>query len=74
MDWEYIKVEDILIKVDLEREIRDNRWSIRDGKRKQGRQKTRWKAEIEGFVRVIWNRQAAGRVEWRRLGEAFVLQ
>ena len=45
-----------------------------NGKRKQGRQITRWRDEISSFAGVTWNRQASDRVEWRRLGEALVLQ
>ena len=58
----------------------DNRWTVRvtecqprDGKRRQGRQRTRWKDEIENLAVVTWNRQAADRDDWR-FGEAFVLQ
>ena len=60
---------------------RDNRWIVRatewqprDGESRQGRQRTRWRDEMESFVEVTSNRQTADRGEWRRLGEAFVLQ
>ena len=43
-------------------------------KRRQGRQRTRWRDVTGSFVGVTWNRQAVDRDEWRRLGEAFVLQ
>ena len=45
-----------------------------DGKRRQVRQVTRWKDEIGSFAGVIWNIQTTDNDEWRRLGEAFVLQ
>ena len=58
----------------------DNRWTVRviewqpkDDKRRQDRQRTRWGDDIKSFDGVTWNRQAADRDEWRRLGEAFVL-
>ena len=58
----------------------DNRWTVRltewqprDGKRRQGRQRTRWRDEIRSFAGVSWNRQVANKEEWRRLGEVFVL-
>ena len=35
-------------------------------KRKQGRQKTKWRDEIRFFVGVTWNRLTADRDEWRR--------
>ena len=47
---------------------RNNRWTVkvtewqpRDGKRKQGRQRTRWKDDIHYFSGVTWNRLAADR-------------
>ena len=42
--------------------------TIRDGKRRQGRQRTRWRDEIESFASEDWKRQAADKDEWRRLG------
>ena len=57
---------------------RDNRWTVRvtewpprNGKRRQNRQRTRRKDEIESFAGVTWNRQAADRVVGIRLGDAF---
>ena len=35
----------------------------RDGKRRQGRQKTRWRYEIRSFIRLTWNKQAVDRDE-----------
>ena len=48
--------------------------ATRDGKTRQGRQITRWRDEIGYFNGVTWNRLAAERDEWKRLGGAFVLQ
>ena len=54
--------------------VRVTEWQPKDGKRRQGRQRTRWRDEIGGFAGVTWNRRAADRDESRRLGKAFVLQ
>ena len=60
---------------DNRRTVTVTEWQPRDGKRRQGRHRTRWRDEIESFVGVTWSRQAADRDEWRRLGvEDFVLQ
>ena len=42
---------------------------IQDGKRRQDRQKTRWRCQLGIFAEVTWNRQTADRYDWRRLGE-----
>ena len=52
----------------------DNRvtqWQAWDGKRMQGRQRTRQRDEIGSIVGVTYNRQAADRDKKRRLEEAF---
>ena len=86
---EQTKVEDILTTIKKRKwswaghvmRMEDNRWTIRateweprDGSRKRGRQNTRWRDEIRRFAGVGWNRLTRERSEWRRLGEAFVLQ
>ena len=55
----------------------DNKWITgitecqpRDDKRRQGRQRTRWRDELGSLAGVTWNRRAANTDEWRRLGEA----
>ncbi|MCJ3464060.1 hypothetical protein LNY58_26610, partial [Klebsiella pneumoniae] len=60
---------------------KDNRWTVRatewiprEGKRNRGRQKVRWSDEIKKFAGIKWNQLAQDRVDWRSLGEAFVLQ
>ena len=73
---EQTKVEDILTTIKRKKwtwarhimRRTDNRWTIRvtewqprDGKRRQGRQRTRWKDEIRSFAGVAWNRRAADR-------------
>ena len=40
----------------------------------KGIQRTRWKDVIGTFAGVTWNKQAADRDEWSRLGESLVLQ
>ena len=40
----------------------------RDGKKRQRRQKTKWRDEIGGFAGITWNRQAADRDNLRRFG------
>ena len=45
-----------------------------DGKRKENKQRTKWRDEIGSFTGIAWNRLATDRDEGRRLGEAFVLQ
>ena len=54
--------------------VKVTEWQSRDGIKRQGRQRTRWRDEIESFAGVAWNRQAFDKDEWRRFGESFVLQ
>ena len=42
-------------------------------KKRQRRQRTRWRDEKGGLARITWNRPAADRDEWRRLEEVFIL-
>ena len=55
----------------MDRTRRDNRWTVRVtewkrmyGKRRHGRQRTRWRDEMGSFAGVTWNRQASGINEW----------
>jgi hypothetical protein len=49
-------------------------WQIMDGKRKPGRQSTRWRDEIQSFLRNDWSTVAQNRDEWKNKGETFVQQ
>ncbi|CAH2104114.1 unnamed protein product [Euphydryas editha] len=46
-------------------------WYPRDGKRKRGRQHTRWEDEIKLTAETNWRRVAQDRHQWRSLEEAF---
>lgn len=60
----------------------DNRWTKRltewvprdRGKRSRGRQRVRWRDEIQECAGVTWMSRARDREEWRRLEKAYVLQ
>ena len=86
---EQTKVEDILSTVKRRKwtwaghvmRRTDNRWTVRvtewhprDGKRRQGRQRIRWRDEIRSYAGKAWNRHTGDRVKWKTLGKAFVLQ
>ena len=56
---------------------RDNKWTVRviewqpkDGKRRQGRQRTKMRHEIRSFVGATrqTDTQTSERIEWRQLG------
>ena len=50
-------------------------WSPMDGRRNRGRQRTRWRDEIDRYWgRVNWNSRARDRMIWRQHAEAFVQQ
>ncbi|CAH2103439.1 unnamed protein product [Euphydryas editha] len=46
-------------------------WCPRDGKRKKGRQKTRWEDDIKKVAGITWQRKARNRETWKALGEAY---
>lgn len=46
-------------------------WYPRDGKRKKGRQKTRWEDDIRKVAGTTWLREATNRDRWKSLGEAY---
>ncbi|CAG4949079.1 unnamed protein product [Colias eurytheme] len=46
-------------------------WYPRDGKRKKGRQKTRWEDDIRKVAGTTWQREATNRDRWKSLGEAY---
>jgi len=59
---------------------KDNRWTTklttwqpRGHTRNRGRQKTRWRDDLDAF-RKFWHRDASNRAEWRQLGKAYVQQ
>ena len=59
----------------------DNRWTKRitewiprEGTRNRGKQRTRWRDEIQEFAGPTWSTLTQDRVNWRTMGEAFVLQ
>lgn len=59
----------------------DNRWTVqatewlpRGWKHSWGKQRIRWNGEIENFTGIKWNQLAQDRMNWRSLGETFVLQ
>ena len=49
-------------------------WYPRDGKRKQGRQKTRWVDSIRRVAGITWMQKAQDRGGWRCHEEAFIQQ
>lgn len=84
------KVKDVILKIKemkwkwaghLSR-TQDNRWTKkltewqpRNGKRRRGRQKRRWRDEISTYTNTAsWSRVAADRREWNLLGEGFIQQ
>ncbi len=59
----------------------DNRWTKRvtewqpkNSKRRQGRQRIRWRDEIVAFAGVKWSSLTSERERWKGLGKSFVLQ
>jgi len=55
--------------------VRTTKWTPRGFKRNRGRQKTRWRDEIEKTTKTAnWYRTAQNREEWRKLEKAHVLQ
>ena len=49
-------------------------WEITDATRPKGRPMTRWSDEIRKFGGKHWKQKTDDRVNWRQLGEAYVLQ
>ena len=61
--------------------MKDNRWTIRttewtprDMKRSRGRQKRRWRDDLEEYFGTTWPRKARNRDEWRILTEGYIQQ
>jgi hypothetical protein len=45
-----------------------------DGKRKRGRQSTRWRDDIHSFLGNDWSTGAQNRDKWKNMGETFIQQ
>ena len=86
---EQTKVEDILKCIKKKKwqwaghvsRRQDNRWTknvtdweITDTRRPRARPMTRWRDDIRKFGHQNWKQKAQDRNEWKRLGEAYVLQ
>ena len=59
--------------------LNDNRWTKRitdwqprAGKRKQGRQKTRWRDDLTSYLGTTWTRQAMNRRKWKDHEEDYI--
>ena len=82
------KVQDIMTKIKAAKwkwaghviRTNDNRWTKRmtewqprNGKRKRGRQKRRWRDDITSYMgTTAWTRTAMTRPEWKRLEAGFI--
>ncbi len=49
-------------------------WQLRNSKRSQGRQKTKWRDEIVAFASVGWSTLTSDRERRKKLGKSYVLQ
>ena len=58
--------------------MNDNRWTKRltdwqprTGKRRRGRQKTRWRDDLTAYLGVTWAREATDRRKWKTHEEGY---
>ena len=54
--------------------IRSTEWRVREGQRRQGRPKRRWRDDLVWQQGVIWSRKAKDRERWKTLAEGYLLQ